>query len=163
MKYALAIFWALPVWACVPLDGDHILGKDLAAAKTEFASVDPSAEIGFAPWPGVTRVLPPAELAALARKFGIPTSGVMGSACFVRTAPAGVAAVAAPKPVPAGADVHRGDKVSVEVTSGAALVRLQADAESAGRVGDSVLIRNPENGKLFQARVEGKGKVVVQR
>ena len=43
------------------------------------------------------------------------------------------------------------------VTSGAALLRFQADAESSGRRGDNVLVRNPENGKLFQARVEGKG------
>ena len=60
-------------------------------------------------------------------------------------------------------DVVRGEQVSVVVTSGAALLRFQADAASSGRRGDSVLIRNPENGKLFQARGDGKGKVTVQR
>jgi hypothetical protein len=161
MKYALALVWALPAWGCVALDGDRILGKDLAAAKAEFATVEATAEIGFAPRPGVTRVLPPAELVALARKYGVVLTGIMGSACFVRAAQA--AGPAVQKVAMPAADIQRGDKVAVEVTSGAALVRFQAAAESAGRVGDSVLIRNPENGKLFQARVEGKGRVVVQK
>jgi hypothetical protein len=158
----LALVWALPGRACVVLEGDRILGQDLTAAKPEFATLNPSVEIGFAPRPGVTRVFPPEELVVLARKFGIPVKGIISSACFV-AAPTGVAVAEPPKRALAGLDVHRGERVSVEVTSGAAVLRLQADAESAGRAGDAVLIRNPESGKIFQARVEGKGKVVVQK
>ena len=161
MTYLLAVFIALPACAgCIPVEADHILGKDLAAARKDFAALDPAAEIGFSPRPGVTRVIQAWELVALARKSGITTDGLVQSVCFVRpekvTQPA-------PKPVAVELEVLRGAQVSVEVTSGGALVRFQADAESSGRTGESVLIRNPENGKLFQARVEGKGKVMVQR
>ena len=161
LPYALLILSAPPGWSCVVLDRDRILGQDLAAAKPEFATLDASTEIGFAPRTGVTRVFAPEELVALARKFGIPIDGTISSACFV--AAPGRATPTPPKPAIAGPDVHRGERVSVEVTSGAALLRLRADAESAGRIGDAVLVRNPESGKLFQARVEGKGKVVVQK
>jgi hypothetical protein len=161
MKSALMILCALPAWACVPVDGDRILGKDLAAANVQFASLDPAIEIGFSPRAGVTRVLPSAELFAMARKFDIATAGPMGSACFIRALPVGATPVA--KSATSIPEVRRGEKVSVEVTSGAALVHFQADAESGGRTGEPVLIRNPESGKLFQAMVEGKGKVVVQR
>jgi hypothetical protein len=160
MKYALSLLLAMPAWACVPVEGDRILAKDLAGANADFASLDPSAEIGFAPRAGVTRVFQPGDLAAIARRFGLPAGGGFERICVVRAAQAALAR----KPAfTAPSDIQRGEKVAVEVTSGAARVRFQADAESSGRAGDSVLIRNPENGKLFQARVEGKGKVVVQR
>ncbi len=148
---------ALPVGACVTVDADRILAKDLTAVRAEFASVDGAAEIGFAPRPGVTRYFSAAEVAALARKWGVAADGPSGGACFMR------AALTAERPAPASPEVQRGEKVAVEVTSGGALLRFEADAESSGRKGDSVLIRNPETGSLFQARVESKGKVLVKR
>lgn len=161
MKLLLIFLSIVPVSSgCVSVETDRILGKDLAAARQEFASVDPGAEIGFSPLPGVTRVFQPSELVALARKFGIATSSRFESVCFVRPASA---IVAVQKPALPEPDVMRGEQVSVVVTSGAALLRFEADAETSGRRGDSVLVRNPENGKLFQARVEGKGRVTVQR
>ncbi len=60
-------------------------------------------------------------------------------------------------------EVARGDKVAVEVWSGGALLEFEATAESSGHLGDSIGIRNPENGKSFQARVDGKGKVSVRK
>ncbi len=62
-----------------------------------------------------------------------------------------------------GDAVDRGDRVEVEVQSGPARLSFEAHAETTGRAGDSILVRNPENGRLFQARVVGKGKVLVQR
>ena len=168
MKPALLLLSMVPAWgACVPVETDRILAKDLASTNQAFAAVDPSIEIGFSPLPGVTRVMRPSELAALARKLGIAASPDSAtpfeSVCFVRTASSAARAVAARKPVLAEPDVLRGEHVAVVVTSGAALLRFQADAESSGRRGDNVLVRNPDNGKLFQARVEGKGKVTIQR
>jgi Chaperone for flagella basal body P-ring formation len=167
MKIALLFLSMVPAWgACVPVETDRILAKDLASANQAFAAVDPAIEIGFSPLPGVTRVMRPAELAALARKLGVaasPDSAPFESVCFVRTASSVAAAVASRKPALAEPDVLRGEHVAVVVTSGAALLRFQADAESSGRRGDNVLVRNPDNGKLFQARVEGKGKVTIQR
>ena len=59
-------------------------------------------------------------------------------------------------------EVERGDLVRVEVLSGAARLLFEARAESTGRLGDAVWVRNPSSGQRFQARVEEKGKVVVR-
>ena len=60
-------------------------------------------------------------------------------------------------------DVERDEKVSVEVRSGEARLSFDAVAETSARAGETVLIKNPENGRRFQARVEAKGKVVVTK
>ena len=59
-------------------------------------------------------------------------------------------------------DVNRGEAVEVEVQSGAARLVLTATAETSGRSGDTISVRNRESKKLFQARVSGKGKAIVQ-
>jgi flagella basal body P-ring formation protein FlgA len=59
--------------------------------------------------------------------------------------------------------VERGEPVQVEVRAGAARLKFDAKAERAGAVGDSIPVRNPASGKLFSARVEGKGRVSVDR
>ena len=58
-------------------------------------------------------------------------------------------------------EVLRGDTVVVEVSDGRASLTLEAQAESSGATGQSVLVRNPTSGKRFRARVEGKGTVSV--
>ncbi len=60
-------------------------------------------------------------------------------------------------------EVERGDTVSVEVISGEARLLFDAAAETSGRLGELVLVRNPDSRKPFQARVEGKDKVVIQK
>ena len=59
-------------------------------------------------------------------------------------------------------EVNRGDLVHVEVRKGAARVALTGRAESAGHLGEFVPVRNLESSRVFQARVEGKGSVIVQ-
>jgi flagella basal body P-ring formation protein FlgA len=58
-------------------------------------------------------------------------------------------------------DVNRGEMVEVEVRSGAAHLAFTGKAESAGRSGDTIVIRNLSSNKVFQARVEGKGKAFL--
>ncbi len=58
-------------------------------------------------------------------------------------------------------EVERGDVVAVEVSSGAARLKFEAPAESGGKTGEAVLVRNPANGARFRARVVAKGKVLV--
>jgi flagella basal body P-ring formation protein FlgA len=58
-------------------------------------------------------------------------------------------------------DVSRGDLVQVEVHFGAAHLSLTGRAESAGHVGDTVTVQNPDTSKVFQALVEGVDKVIV--
>ena len=58
--------------------------------------------------------------------------------------------------------VNRGDAVEVEVRSGGARLAFTGTAESSGRNGDQVSVRNPSSNRIFRARVEGKGKVTVE-
>ncbi len=59
-------------------------------------------------------------------------------------------------------DVNRGDAVHVEVLSGAAHLALVAKAESGGRSGDFITVRNPSSNRIFRARIKDKDQVVVQ-
>jgi flagella basal body P-ring formation protein FlgA len=58
-------------------------------------------------------------------------------------------------------DVDPGQTVVVEVHSGAAVVTIEAKAESAGRRGDMLSFRNPVSGKVFRARLEDKGRALI--
>jgi hypothetical protein len=58
--------------------------------------------------------------------------------------------------------VTRGARVSVRALAGTAQLNFEATAESAGRPGEIVLVRNPWNGRRFRGRVEAEGKVVVE-
>jgi flagella basal body P-ring formation protein FlgA len=60
-------------------------------------------------------------------------------------------------------EVERGDIIAVEVKVGGATLAFQATAESSGRTGDQVMVKNPENGKTFLAKIQGKGHVLVER
>lgn len=66
-----------------------------------------------------------------------------------------------PAELEAAKDVVRGDTVQVEVRNGEASLKLEAQAESSGAAGETILVRNPESHKCFRARVEGKGVVSV--
>jgi flagella basal body P-ring formation protein FlgA len=60
-------------------------------------------------------------------------------------------------------DIERGDTVAVEVKVGGAILAFDATAESSGRAGESIMIKNPENGRSFQAKIQDKGHVVVEK
>ena len=79
----------------------------------------------------------------------------------VRTLASGTAITAAMLLAPH--DVERGEKVHVEVLSGGAMLELDATAETAGSAGESIILRNPQSGKRFTAKIQSKGKVLVER
>jgi flagella basal body P-ring formation protein FlgA len=58
-------------------------------------------------------------------------------------------------------EVEAGQSVVVEVRSGTATVTVEAKAESAGRRGEMLSFRNPASGKVFRARVEDKGRALI--
>jgi flagella basal body P-ring formation protein FlgA len=58
--------------------------------------------------------------------------------------------------------VTRGDSVHVAVSSGEAHVELDGRAEASGRRGQTIPVLNPANGRKFQARVDGAGRVAVE-
>jgi flagella basal body P-ring formation protein FlgA len=59
-------------------------------------------------------------------------------------------------------DVVRGDIVEVRVIDGPATVSLDGIAESSGKKGDTILVRNSASGRNFRAVIEEKGKAVVR-
>jgi flagella basal body P-ring formation protein FlgA len=74
--------------------------------------------------------------------------------------------------IPAGSEIHlsqvaqppevkRGDTVSVEVLSGSARLAFTGKSESDGRKGEIIPVRNPHSNKIFQARVDGKDRALV--
>lgn len=58
-------------------------------------------------------------------------------------------------------EVNRGEVVEVAVDAGLAHLRFEGRAETGGAVGEVVSVRNAKSGKVFVARVVGKGKVEV--
>jgi flagellar basal body P-ring formation protein FlgA len=58
--------------------------------------------------------------------------------------------------------VNQGDEIAIEVRSGSTRLAFTARAQTSGRAGDLISVRNPESKKLFRARVEGKDKAVVE-
>jgi flagellar L-ring protein FlgH len=67
MMLALGLWTAM---ACVPVEGDRVLARDVAAAVPALAQWPPDTELGFTPAPGLQRVFRPAELQRLARRQG---------------------------------------------------------------------------------------------
>ncbi|MCU1258085.1 MAG: hypothetical protein JWO80_970 [Bryobacterales bacterium] len=65
---------------CHGVEGDAILGRDLAAADPQFSGVPRDARLGYAPMPGSRRTLSAAELKRLAAGFGV--SGDFHDLCF---------------------------------------------------------------------------------
>ena len=58
--------------------------------------------------------------------------------------------------------VNQGDEIAIEVRSGSTRLAFSARAQTSGRAGDLISVRNPESKKLFRARVEGKDKAIVE-
>jgi flagella basal body P-ring formation protein FlgA len=58
--------------ACVSVEGQHILAKDLARANPVFEKLAPDTVLGFTPNPGSTRVFHPQELRAIAARQNLP-------------------------------------------------------------------------------------------
>ena len=232
---ALPVLLAAPALACVAVEQDRVLAKDLVPENAWFARFDPGLEIALTPLAGITRVIKSGELAALARRNRIIWwSRVPSPPCALNELPRRSRRNACSRfwnrswggspvtileysryPVPSGEieftragltraglwrgrviygnrhstpvwakvalepsaaessaaqprwdkprAIERGERVAVEVTSGGARLAFQATAESAGHAGDSVLVRNPENGRLFQAKVLGNGKVLIHK
>jgi len=124
----------------------------------------------------VTRVVAAADLRSGsvigAAQLRLETRDEFPAAEAFATSIEGVAGGRLRRPVPAGTALHqswldvpwaieRNDTVRVEVWSGGAHLEFEARAEASGTVGQSIPVRNPESGKRFLARVEGKGRVTV--
>jgi flagella basal body P-ring formation protein FlgA len=59
--------------------------------------------------------------------------------------------------------VRKGETVQVQVRRGAASLTLAAIAQADAEAGHPVLLRNPQTGKQFRGRVEGRNLVVIEQ
>jgi hypothetical protein len=71
------------------------------------------------------------------------------------------AAIRRPVRRPTPKDVKAGDDVRVTVTVGAARLSLDALAETSGRAGERVLLKNRESGRRFAAVIVGPGQARI--
>jgi flagella basal body P-ring formation protein FlgA len=62
---------AISFAGCLPVEGNRILGRDLARADERFSALPADLTVGFAPSPGTSRIYPAAELQRIARARGI--------------------------------------------------------------------------------------------
>ncbi len=56
--------------------------------------------------------------------------------------------------------IKAGQTVTVQVISGSVLLSVNAVAQQAGRIGDTILLTNPSSGRRFSAQVTAQGPVV---
>lgn len=136
-----------PIWARVRLSVKRrgvVAVEDLAAGQPIEAG-----QIALGEWEEFPAAMPVAvtieEVAGQAPRRSI-----------ARGEPVQLAALNAP------ALVRSGETITVEVRSGGAALKLSAKAEASGREGDFVVLRNPESGRRFRARVDGPGRAVVE-
>lgn len=139
-------FRSVPVWAKVKawVRRDRVVAGEAVAAGVPIEARQLRLESTDAPPfspPGPSRI---EEVAGRILRRSLPAGQ-----------PVPAASISAPN------DVERGQTVAVDVLSGSAHLKFQAKAESGGRAGDTVVVRNPENNRRFRARVSGKGSVVV--
>jgi flagella basal body P-ring formation protein FlgA len=72
---------------CVAVSSDRILARDLRDALPFVQDLDPETPLGFAPRPGVQRILSARDLNLIAQKHGLNLSGtVISSICVERAA-----------------------------------------------------------------------------
>ncbi len=75
------IFAAIARAACLPVTGESIRARELAAANPVFASLDSELAVGAAPSPGAKRVFQMSELTRLAAAHGLDRAG-LHEVCF---------------------------------------------------------------------------------
>lgn len=82
MKAVLLVVFTTGLSAvCLPVTGDRILGRDLAAADPQFSALPASLQIAIAPAPGVPRTFTAAELQRIAQTNDVTLSNPAGL-CF---------------------------------------------------------------------------------
>lgn len=73
---------AMAPQSCLPVHSERLYARDLAAAEPVFGALAPDLAVGFAPVPGLRRVMPAAELRYIAAENGIPNAGPLRPLCF---------------------------------------------------------------------------------
>src|ERR1700693_1559312 len=80
-----SIFAAVAQAGCVAVSSDKILVRDVRDALPFLQGLDPETSLGFAPRPGVRRILSARDLSLIAQKHGLDSSGgIISSICVER-------------------------------------------------------------------------------
>lgn len=135
-----------PVWAraVVKVKEKHLVAsRDLHEGET----LTPD-QVRMEPYEGPIR-----------RDKYVTDAGALQGMLTRRPIPAGTALVE--DMIEAPLDVTRGDTVAAIIQTGGARLEVQAVAETNGRKGQIIPVRNPRSGRTFRARVEEKGVVQV--
>ena len=88
MSKVLLLLAALAVisWGCTPVDGDRIMGADLAREHPSFSSIAADLDLGPSPLAGARRTFAYFEVERIARDRGVLLeAGAKREACFART------------------------------------------------------------------------------
>jgi flagella basal body P-ring formation protein FlgA len=123
MKFLLLLLLSLPAIVsarCLPVAGDRILGADLAAADTKFASLPSTLQLGYAPAPGASRVFTAIELQRIGHANGLQAADFT-DVCFEIPlhVPADAEFIEAMRPaLPADATLHLVDMARAAIPSG---------------------------------------------
>ncbi len=85
MKLLTILGFVSVVHACTLVEGDRVLGRNLAAENTAFASVDSNADLGPAPVAGARRLFRYFEIERIAREYFVTLPpDAAREACFER-------------------------------------------------------------------------------
>ncbi len=135
-----------PIWARVKLAGSctaMVASEDLpAGAAIRASQVREEAKVCF---PGSTQ-------------GHVALSDVVGKTprrLLKAGSPVSMASLARPL------QVKRGESVTAEAREEGVLLKIDAVAETAGAIGDTIVVRNPSTGKRFAARVDAAGAVTA--
>jgi len=80
----LALFVSrLPAEQCIQVDGDRIQAGDLVRVAPAFGKIDPETVLGYAPAPGLTRVLTAGQLRRMLQQHGL-AGEITARICFER-------------------------------------------------------------------------------
>jgi flagella basal body P-ring formation protein FlgA len=83
MTAPFVVFALMVSGACLSVEGDRILARDLARANEAFSALPGETPLGYGPAPGARRIFRPAELKRLATRHQIPLE-TSKAICFER-------------------------------------------------------------------------------
>ena len=133
MRFLLLLMVTLPSLvraSCLPVAGDHILGRDLASSDTRFSGLPALLPLAYTPVPGTTRVFTAAELQRIAHDNGI----ALGFAPGTNAAQFTEVCFEVPLRVPADADFIDPIRQSLPHEASVRLLDMGRAAIPAGRI-----------------------------
>lgn len=135
-----------PFWARVEITAEH--PEVIAAADLPAGAPIRADQLTVRPFKGIAR---PGTLDSVDQAIGLVPRRALRRGDSLTSA-----LLTSPKPI------ERGQLVKVLIDTGGSQVAVQAVAQSAGSVGESILLRNPETSRLYRGDITGAGMAAVR-